>query len=724
MSPCNASDLSMDVTASPPPTIPGIGSLFAPIQIPIPELDLPTDLIQDLLALMEELGALFPSGLFKANPDFGMKNILDFIANILSQLAPFLSFYNFIMAALNLIICIIEVICAIPNMFAVAVKLKKLFAECLPPFLNLFPWMALLAMILALLLLILALILYIVEMITAIILSIIRNILIFTDALQLSDSESVIAAVNKLASLLCFIENLMAIFLAIAAILAIIKALAAFAGLAVCDDNDDEGCCAPESCPEFIRNNFEIISTTGEFVYHHRVNLDTSGIPGIPAALAEALSASVAPLRLERWQLFDTDAASEEPINSIITPLFYGSQIFYPDQEFDADTPPARAPYTVDMRMLIDPGIFHPTDADSAPSGARYMRINDCVVVRRPYVGEITYNAQSVFGTYIPTDNDSTGTFNLEGGLVFEDDGETPFEVEGMAGSLAVMTQATLNDFICADAETRDALPLFEDGYRISNVEFTWKPNHPALAGHNIISVGCFPGVSLEKAVRNNIIFAEGATASILSRLPAIGDLGDDVTDTVQCVQGAVAKFRTAVNVDNANILQAEVETCLNNLSGKVTDIYCDALIEGVSQFNTTFSIDTDIQFTTRNIAVTVVLLDGGGTVISNNIPSDCLTGDDNISDRLTATATLGEVSDFSYDRGNGTFVAQLTSAASGPGDLQVLFDGNVISELIQGTDFDTPSSIKETVLTYTFVDAAAEKAVDRDVTDVAKDGS
>ena len=145
--PCSASDLSMDVTAPPPPTIPGIGSLFAPIQIPIPEFDLPTDLVQDILALMEQLGALFPSGLFKANPDLGMKNILDFIANIMSQLAPFLSFYNFIMALLNLIICIIEVLCAIPNPFAVASKLKKLFAECLPPFLNLFPWLALLAMI-------------------------------------------------------------------------------------------------------------------------------------------------------------------------------------------------------------------------------------------------------------------------------------------------------------------------------------------------------------------------------------------------------------------------------------------------------------------------------------------------------------------------------------------------------------------------------------------------
>ena len=717
--PCEAGNLSMDVAVSPPPTIPGLGSLFAPIQIPIPELDLPTDLLEDLLALMERLGALFPSGLFKANPDFGTKNVLDFIANILSQLAPFLSFYNFIMAALNLIVCVIEVLCAIPNMIAVAAKLKKLFAECLPPFLNLFPWMALLAMILALLLLILALILYIIETIIAIIKSIIRNILIFTDSAQLSDSESVIAAVNKIAALLCFVENLMAIFLAIAAILAIIKALAAFAGLGICDDNDTEGCCALEICPSFIKENFEITSTTGEFVYHPRINLNVSGLSGISVAVAETLSASIAPLRYERWQLFDTDSAPEIPISLIITPPpittlpFFGPQIFYPDQEFESTTLPSRAPYTVDMRMLIDPSVFHPTDI----KGARYMRIKDCIVVRKPYIGEIAYNAVTV-------DNGSTGTFNLEGGSVFEDDGETPFNVEGMAGSLVVTTQATLNDFIYADVSTLDGQPVLDDGYRISDVEFTWKPIHPTLAGYNLISVGCFPGLSIEKAVQNNIIFAEGAGASILSRLPAIGDLGDNVTDAVQCVQDSVAKFRTGINAETAAIFQAETETCLNNLASTVTNVYCESLIEGVSQFKTDFSIDTDVQFTSRSITISVLLKDAGGTVISNNIPEDCLTGNDSISSRLQASITLGKSSDFVYNRAGGTFTSQITSSASGSGEVRVLFDGQIISRLITGTDFDTPSSVEEVILPYTFVDAQTDKAVDRDVSDTAGDGS
>ena len=292
------------------------------------------------------------------------------------------------------------------------------------------------------------------------------------------------------------------------------------------------------------------------------------------------------------------------------------------------------------------------------------MRIKDCIVVRKPYIGEITYNGQTALN--------GTGTFNLEGGLVFEDDGETPFDIQ----SGSTTTQATLNNFIYEDPKVSSTLPTYEDGYRISDVEFTWKPIHPVLASYNLITVGCFPGLSVEKAVQNNLIFAEGANLSILERLPEIGELGDGpggVTDTIKCVQNAVAKFRKGVNLDTAAIFQAEVETCLNNLYKKVSDLYCGTLVEGVSAYKTTFSIDTDVQFTTREITATVVLKDAGGTVISNNIPESCLSeaGDSDLSKKLKAIVTLGKASDFIYDRDNGVFTSQITSGSSGPGELR-----------------------------------------------------
>lgn len=720
--PCSPNDNSINIQPSPGIPIPGFGLPFSPIQIPLPDIDLPTDLIEDFVDLINQLGALFPSGLFKPNPDFGMSSVLDFIANLLGQLAPFLSFYNFIMAALNLIICIIEVLCAIPNPFAVALKLKKLFAECLPPFINLFPWMALIAMILALLLLILALIIYIVQTIIAIIEELIQNLILLGDEQALQNGTAALAIAQKIASLLCLIENILSILLAIAAILAVIQALMKFAGTSICSDEDTEGCCPPEICPPFIKENKEIaVTTTGEFVYHSKISLNVTGIPGIPAALAEALSGSLTPLREERWQLFDTDTSPDIPINSIITPIVvsppvFGPQIFYPDQTFDKDTPVARAPYTVDVRMLINPAVFHPTDT----GGERWMRINDCVVVRKPYNGEIQYDATTT------TIGNTNGTFNLEGGLVFEDDGETPFEVETLAGSLTVMSQANLNEFIFEDARVLAALPSSEDGYRIENVDFTWKPVHPALAGHNLISVGCFPEVSLEKSAFNLFVAAEG-TDAILDRLQDAPD-GDLVPSTgilpnvigaQQCVQTALDELRTNITLETAADFQATMETCLNDLKDQTTAVFCDAFISAVSQFQSTFSIDTDAQFTTRPITISVILQDAGGTNIATSIPTECL---DSILDKLKAEASFGEVSEFTYNSDDVNFTALLTSDISGAGVLTIQFDNQVFSTLNQSLEFETASSITEDTLIYNFIDAADQPQPRRDATDVAGD--
>jgi hypothetical protein len=118
--------------------IPGFGFPFAPIQSPSPENQLPTEVIEDVLNLVNKLSLIFPSSIFKPNADLKMKSVLDAFANLMSQAAPYLSLYNFFTAALRLLTCILEVLCAIPNPAAMAKKMKKLFTECLPPFLAIF----------------------------------------------------------------------------------------------------------------------------------------------------------------------------------------------------------------------------------------------------------------------------------------------------------------------------------------------------------------------------------------------------------------------------------------------------------------------------------------------------------------------------------------------------------------------------------------------------------
>src|SRR5690606_32308970 len=125
--------------------------------------------------------------------------------------APFLGLYNFIQALLNMVFCIIEVLCARNNPSALIRALRKLFKQCIPPFLNLMPWLALLAMIIALILLLLALIAYLIQQILNFFDQIRKNLEILSNAIQVGDYDSILAAGKKIAYILCLIEQLFAI---------------------------------------------------------------------------------------------------------------------------------------------------------------------------------------------------------------------------------------------------------------------------------------------------------------------------------------------------------------------------------------------------------------------------------------------------------------------------------------------------------------------------------
>lgn len=701
--PCSPSDNTLNPTVSPGIPIPGFGLPFSPIQIPLPDFDLPTDLLEDLLALLERAKALFPGGLLKPNLDLGTKSILDAIAKMLNMLAPFLAFYNFIMALLNMIICIIEVLCAIPNPFAVASKLKKLFTECLPPFLALFPFLALIAMIIALLLLILALIEYIIRTIIAIIEAIIKNLTILADGLTLQDAESTLAAAQKIASLLCFIQNLLAILVAIAAILAIIQALSLFAGGAICDDNDPDGCCAPDICPAFIKNNDDGIQVPlGQMVYTRQIGTDVASILSLPANIAALFN--LPPVREERWQLISQSPNALYPISSIITPIL--GNIFWPDPlVFAADTQPKKAPYTVDMRVRLNPITFIPTDG----YGERFFRITDCIVVRKPYLGLLTFNN----GVNL---SNLSGTLNVEGGLVFEDDG-TPYMVNGV--------QATLNTFIHQADSQASSPPVVDDSITFNSVDFTWKPNHPTLAGYSLTTVGCIPEVNIEKATQNAIAAAEGL-ANVATKLPqapagkVVPSTGilPNVLGAQQCVTDALAIFRKDVSNVGAATFQAAMETCLGDLRDQTSAVICNAIIAAVSQFKSTMVLDTDVQFTTRPIKLSVELRDGAGTLLSGDLPTDCIG---NLEDKLKGEVTFGKVSSFIYD-GSQFFDALITSKEAGLGEVTVSFDNKIFNIVIVGT-VDVPSSIEENILDYQFIDGTVESPVRRDATDVAREG-
>lgn len=703
---CNPNSNTINPPILPPLPNPGFGIPIAPIQIPFPGVDLPTGLIQDLQELVNSLSLVFPSSTFKPTIDNFTKVVFDLVANLLTQIAPFLSFYNFIMALLNLIICIIEVICALTNPFKLGPAIVKLFKECLPPFMLMFPWMALIAIIVALLLLILALIEYLIAAITAIIAEIIRNVKILSSALSFQDSTVTLAAIQKLAELMCLIQNIMAILLALSAVMAIIQALSLIGGGLVCDD--DGGCCTPDVCPPFIKNS-PIQASTGQMIYSSQVNTDVSsifaGISGLPPGFNASVF-NIPAVRIERWQLIDTQDDPLFPFSDIITPAVDPNSLnttekFWPEGvSFNARTPKNRACYTCDLRLQLDPNSFGISDTQ----GLRYFRIVDCIVVREPYLGVLDYAGNIL-------SSNTTGTLNLEGGLVFEDDSVTPF----MIGS----SQATLNNFIHIAPQTSVSTAP-NNLQTIDNIEYSLKPGYEALMSYQLITAGCMPDVRIEKAIFNSVLAAEDVRAVFLKlqptpsgvKVPSVGVL-PNVQGTQDCVLNALSNFRKNVTLETAALLQAEIETCLGDLKNQTLAAVCGAIIAAVSQFKSEVTLSSDVEFTTRAIQVNVLLKDPAGTNINSNIPSSCATA---ISDKLTGEVSLGEITNFSYD-GSSSFEAKITSKTSGVGTLKVLFDGKIFSTLIPGTGGNS-SQIVEKILDYTFVDAISEPVVRRDNTD------
>lgn len=705
MAPCDPSTNTINPPIFPP--VPGFGGgiSFAPIQFPLPNIKLPTDLLEDLLDLVNSLGLIFPSSTFKPNINEFTKTILDAISNLLSQIAPFLSFYNFIMAFLKLILCIIEVLCAIPNPFKIAAAMVKLFKECLPPFIALFPFIALIAMIIALLLLILALIEYIIATIIALIEEIIKNIKILGQGITLQDAEATIAAIQKISDLLCIMQNIMAIFVALGAIMAIIQALALIGGGSVCDGDDPLGCCSADVCPSFIKES-PFSSTAGQLKYYNKIDVDIATALGISPELAALFN--IGPTRIERWQLVDTSATTPHYFVEIISQATGAT--FWPEGVvFDSTTVQDKFPYTVDLRFELDPKQFVSDDK----LGSRKMQIKGCGVVRKPYIG-LTDQQQQIDLTSLVNPALNRGTLNLEGGLVYEDDGITKY----MVGD----TQATLNTFIHDDPSSSLIAQTTDDGIVFSDVEFTFNPNFGTLMSYTLITAGCMPDVSIEKAIFNNVLASEDVRA-VIDKLPArqpgqvIASTGflPNVAGAQDCVINALNDFRKNVSVETAAVFQASALTCLNDLKEQTQDLVCQAIIAATSQYKSTISLDADVQFTSKAITASLTIKDANNTDIGINIPAHCVP---EVEAKIKSEITFGEITDFKYD-GKKLFNAQITSKNSGSGQLTVLFNGKVLSTITSDPNVGN-TIIQENVLNYSFVGVTTTPAVRRDATDVS----
>lgn len=671
--PCSAPSTDLGPGASPTP-IQGFGVPFSlPASSSQPAI--PSNQPEDLNALFAALEFILPANTLKAplSPNYD-RTVFDVIMKLLDGFMPFLALYKFFLPILKMIICIIEVICSLLNPFKLVEKIQKLFRECLPELLSLFPSFALVVMILSILNLLIALITYIITEVTNLANIIQENIKIIERAFTIADDRSILTATQKIGNVLCSFQNLFVLLSLFETFIAVFQEILKLVfSIPPCSDNSSTSCCTPDVCPAFIKNNTDIKASTGTLQYFNEVSID-SGLT-LPVGFAPITF----DIRKESWQFYDSALSTELAFINIThafdLPDGYNTVFFPTDANYTASTNPTQVPYLVNLRLFYNPTTFGIMD----PKGARFIRINSCIVLNAPSTSLSNFDNS--------TTTIANGVLNLAGGLVFEDDNFTQITING--------TQATLNTLIHQASESGIIPPPLRptDGVLFSNVTYDFIIQHPILLSKSLITLGCIPSVNMDRTFINTVF--SNANFALLNNLVL-----PDVTGTHLCLSTAVAGLQNNVSTQALATFQATTTACLSNLQDQATTTATALIGIGFDPYKSTFTITPTVQFTTQAIQVTVTLNESNGASLSTNLSTSVA---DSVAKNISATITLGDISNFVYD-GYSTFTANITSPSTGSGTIMVAYEHQTISTLNIPSDLTQSPSITPNSLSYKFV--------------------
>ena len=679
--PC--SPISANVPSLAPSPIPGFGIPFTP-SLPSFNIPFPSGFPEDLLSLFNDLQLILPSGTVRGVlPTSYGKTVLDQILKLIDFFIPYLSSYSSLLAVLQMIICIIEILCAIGNPFKLISAIQRLFRVCLPSFLSLFPYFAMIIMIISLLLLLLALIEFLFAELLRLIELILKNIQVIERAAGMADEPSILAAVNKIAQILCAFQNLFVLLALFEIIFDVIKKILGLVfNIPPCSENNGNAqqCCTPDVCPSFIRNN-TTISGTGSLQYYNRVAVDAdliSVLPALPSAFGKLLGNT----RSESWQFYDTSASIQTAFINITQAfdLPVGTKaVFFPtDANYTADTPVEQVPYTVDLRFFYNPSSPW---GRSDPNGSRFVRVNSCIVQFAPTTSLNNFDNS--------TTTINNGVLELVGGLAFEDDQTTPIMING--------SQGTLESFIHLPDEIVLINPTLSpnDGYHFLNVQYTFHINHGILLGKSLITLGCIPQVGLDRTFINTVFGTTNPSAliNIVNNIPSFAG-------TQACLGAAITALQNNVNTQSVADFQATTTACLNNLRSGVASSLNDLVNLGFDPTQSTFTITPTVQFTTESISVQVSLNDRNGLPLTAGMASDIAA---TLATNISAQLTFGDISQFIYD-GQQFFTANITSKQAGAGTIQIQYNHQQFVSVSVPTDLTQTPSVSNQILSYTFV--------------------
>lgn len=716
MSPCSPTDVSFPSPTVPSgPPIPGVGIPFA---LALPSISpFPAGFPEDLLDIFNNLQLLIPPGAIKPalNPNFG-KDIFDGILKLLDQFFPFLMLYKFFLPVLNLIICIIEVLCALMNPFALISAINRLFSQCIPEFLNLFPIFALIIMIISLLLLLLSLIEYIIAQVLKLVNDILRNVNALVKAFQDADANGVLAIATKLGALLCVFQNLFVLLSIFNVIIEIIKDMLKLAfAIPPCEGSSDSGCCSPLTCPAIVQNDYT--RGTGVFQYVPQADIQVGSFNPFFNTSVNA--------RVESWQLYDPNQAIAQTFTNIydafdISDSVNPKPIFFPtDANYTATTGVNQAPYTLDLRLFYNP-------ADWGRSGtARFIRFTNCIMLKVPTNQLVTYNNTS--------QTEKTGVIYLAGGLGFEDNGVTPLPGFSADGYTTIQNQATLENFIhkatdfIAEPSGSNFLP--NDGYTFSDMTYTFKPNLQVLLSKQLVTLGCQSSVALNRTFVNTVLYGNVGTQTVALNALINSDTFPNPNAALECLSTSLSALRSNLSTAGVAQFQASTTLCLDTLQNNTNSALASLVGIGFNACQSTLALQPGTQFTTGSITVTVNLNENNGISLTQGMPASVAN---NIATQIVPYITFGEITSFSYD-GYQAFTAQISSQTPGSGQIMVGYENQILcTNSISADAAIAPTHVLQT-LDYQFVytpttSTSSIGGVDsgkprRDAGDVSRDG-
>lgn len=722
--PCSPSDVSFAVPEGPTgPAIPGFG---VPFSLNLPNLNpFPPGFPEDLLNLFNLLEMLIPPGGLKPqlNLNFG-KDIFDAIIKLLDQFMPFLMLYKFFLPILNLIICIIEVLCALTNPFKLIAALNRLFTVCIPEFLNLFPIFALIIMIISLLLLILALIEYLIAQILALILLILRNINALVLAFQQSDASGVLAIANKLGALLCLFQNLFVLFAIFNIIIEIIKdILSKLFAIPPCEDGgsgNDNSCCTPDVCPSIVQNVYT--NTTGTLKYFPQIGQSVPGLPIFPGLPAFGFN-----IRNEEWQLYDIQQTQGQAFSNIYNAFdvtTFPKPVFFPtDATYTATTAPSQAPYQINLTVFYNPILWN-----GRLGTPRYIQFKNCIFQFSP--------TPNLLEGDLSTQGVSQGVAQIVGGLGYEADGTTvlngfaPDGITPLVDSSGNPVQATLENFLHMPAVNANPAPTpsINDGYTFLDVTYTFIPNIAPLLQKSIVTLGCIPNVSLNREFINNVFAGDagvqGAQLQALVNSPNF----PNPAAAQACMTNAITALRSNLTVAGVADFQTTCLTCLAKLQSDTQNALGNLIALGADPCNSSFTLSPSLQFTNTAITVSVNINERNSLPLTNNLPPSVAAS---VASELKGYPTFGNIGPFTYD-GYQLFNAELTSPVPGVGSIMISFNNQMLCTNTIPTDGTAPTHTLQN-LSYQFIQSGTGTITGegdttgeprRDAGDLSRDGT